>query len=110
MNPDKEVKLGKVIGKGGFGEVRKGQWRGTQVAVKLIMTTGSNRGGGQPRSIHSQVSLFQHFGRFANIQLPQLMVPLNDKYNILISFSNSQLFSSSFLFKGTFSQWNSTWF
>ena len=35
VNPD-SVTLGDSIGKGQFGNVYKGEWRGTQVAVKVI--------------------------------------------------------------------------
>eukprot|EP00698_Gefionella_okellyi_P004995 TRINITY_DN1459_c0_g2_i1.p1 TRINITY_DN1459_c0_g2~~TRINITY_DN1459_c0_g2_i1.p1 ORF type:complete len:1033 (-),score=276.64 TRINITY_DN1459_c0_g2_i1:175-2817(-) len=31
-----ELKLGKLLGTGGFGEVFEGDWRGTQVAVKVL--------------------------------------------------------------------------
>ncbi len=31
-----ELQLGKVLGKGFFGEVRQGTWRGSDVAVKVI--------------------------------------------------------------------------
>lgn len=31
-----ELEWGEVLGAGGFGEVRKGTWRGTEVAVKTI--------------------------------------------------------------------------
>eukprot|EP00057_Strongylocentrotus_purpuratus_P028263 XP_011682737.1 PREDICTED: probable serine/threonine-protein kinase DDB_G0278665 [Strongylocentrotus purpuratus] len=40
-DPKNEVKMTEIIGKGGFGEVWKGQWRGNPVAVKLLTTDGS---------------------------------------------------------------------
>eukprot|EP00057_Strongylocentrotus_purpuratus_P031361 XP_784379.3 PREDICTED: E3 ubiquitin-protein ligase MIB2 isoform X1 [Strongylocentrotus purpuratus] len=40
-DPKNEVKLKEIIGRGGFGEVWKGQWRGTPVAVKLLIREGS---------------------------------------------------------------------
>ncbi|XP_054768825.2 E3 ubiquitin-protein ligase MIB2-like [Lytechinus pictus] len=40
-DPKNEVKLMEMIGKGGFGEVWKGNWRGTPVAIKILTTEGS---------------------------------------------------------------------
>ena len=36
-----ELDLGKTVGRGGFGEVKRATWRGTVVAVKIIATAGS---------------------------------------------------------------------
>ena len=33
---EKEITLGEKIGQGTFGEVYKGEWQGTEVAVKVI--------------------------------------------------------------------------
>lgn len=37
-----ELEWGDVLGAGGFGEVRKAMWRGTEVAVKTINSGYSN--------------------------------------------------------------------
>jgi serine/threonine protein kinase len=37
-----ELELGEVLGTGGFGEVRRAVWRGTEVAVKTISSGHSN--------------------------------------------------------------------
>ncbi|XP_071511862.1 E3 ubiquitin-protein ligase MIB2-like [Diadema antillarum] len=42
-DPDKDLEQGEVIGRGGFGEVRKGRWRGTEVAIKIMCSEGSRQ-------------------------------------------------------------------
>lgn len=37
-----ELEWGEVLGAGGFGEVRKATWRGTEVAVKTVNSGYSN--------------------------------------------------------------------
>ena len=39
--PCSDITLGERLGAGSFGEVKQGTWHGTDVAVKIIMDTGS---------------------------------------------------------------------
>jgi len=34
--PKEQLVFGQILGKGFFGEVRKGRWRGSDVAIKII--------------------------------------------------------------------------
>ncbi|XP_072174703.1 uncharacterized protein [Diadema setosum] len=40
-DPDEDLEQGEVIGRGGYGEVRTGRWRGTEVAIKIMCSEGN---------------------------------------------------------------------
>jgi hypothetical protein len=53
----KEVKIGERVGKGNFGEVFKGHWRGVTIAIKKVPS--HNISEAFLRDFHREIALMQ---------------------------------------------------
>ena len=91
-DPKTEVKISEMIGKGGFGEVYKGQWRGTPVAVKLLTTDGS-----QDAEVEQEVAIHKYVIPFSINHISLHHDPINSNNAMHLHVYCT---TSSFLFIG----------
>jgi len=63
-----EIELGELLGQGGFGEVYQAQWRGTEVAVKILTGGGSIQSREQKESFREETRVMSQL-RHPNVVL-----------------------------------------